>query len=146
MTGFYKKSTTKTYTQRIAIVNTKSTPIENLKVVDIIPVSQDERIEIKLLNPLLPPSVGEPSGLQRTMSLASTDKDSTSKEQKMDGIRVSPGVMALWDGSGDPETNQDVVGKNGRIRWDVSLRPQETVNLVLKFEVLYPEKLVVDGT
>ncbi len=131
MTGFYKKSVMKTYTQRITVVNTKSTPIENLKVVDMIPVSQDERIEIKLLNPPLPPSIAE---------------DNTGKEQKPDRIRVSPGVVALWDGANDPEVNQDVVGKNGRVRWDVSLRPQETVNLVLKFEVSYPEKLMVDGT
>ena len=121
----------KTYTQRITIVNTKSVSIENLKVIDMIPVSQDERIEIKLLNPPLPPSVAE---------------DNTGKEKKSDGISVSPGVLALWDGTGDPEVNQDVVGKNGCVRWDVSLRPQETVNLVLKFEVSYPEKLVVDGT
>ena len=131
MTGFYKKSVMKTYTQRITIVNTKSVSIENLKVVDMIPVSQDERIEINLLNPPLPPSVAE---------------DNTGKEKKSDGISVSPGVLALWDGTGDPEVNQDVVGKNGCVRWDVSLRPQETVNLVLKFEVSYPEKLVVDGT
>ncbi len=147
MTGFYKKSTTKTYTQRITITNTKSTAIENLKVVDIIPVSQDERIEIKLLNPPLTPSpVGEPSSLQRTMSQTSAEKNSISKELKADTIRVSPGVVALWDGTGDLEANQDVVGKNGRVRWDVSLLPQETVNLVLKFEVSYPEKLVVTGT
>ena len=131
MTGFYKKSVMKTYTQRITIVNTKSVSIENLKVIDMIPVSQDERIEIKLLNPPLPPSVAE---------------DNTGKEKKSDGISVSPGVLALWDGTGDPEVNQDVVGKNGRVRWDVSLHPQETVNLVLKFEVSYPEKLVIDGT
>ncbi|KJA24214.1 hypothetical protein HYPSUDRAFT_136419 [Hypholoma sublateritium FD-334 SS-4] len=132
VTGFYKKSTTKTYTQRITIFNTKSTPIENLKVVDIIPVSQDERIEIKLLNPLLPLS-------RRAIGLTEDD------ELKGDRIQVSPGVVALWDGTGDPETNQDVVGKNGRVRWDVSLRPQEAVNLVLKFEVSYPEKLAVEG-
>ena len=147
MTGFYKKSTTKTYTQRITITNTKSTAIENLKVVDIIPVSQDERIKIKLLNSAIPPPpVGEPSGLQRTMSQTSTEKNSISKVRKADTIRVSPGVVALWDGTGDPEANQDVVGKNGRVRWDVSLRPQETVNLVLKFEVSYPERIVVADT
>ncbi len=58
---------------------------------------------------------------------------------------MAPGVVALWDGIGDLEANQDVVGKDVRVRWDVSLRPQETINLVLKFEVSYPEKLVVSG-
>ena len=151
MTGFYKKSTMKTYTQRIIITNAKSTAIDNIKVVDLIPVSQDERVEIKLLNPALsPPPGGEPSGLQRTMSQTSAEKLhglGKARERKADRtLRVAPGVVALWDGAGDPEANQDVVGKNGRVRWDVSLRPQETVNLVLKFEVSYPKKLVVVGT
>ncbi len=142
-TGFYKKSRTETHTQRISIVNTKSIAIENLKVVDLIPLSQDERIEIKLLNPPLPSTAGQPSGLQRMMSLASSEKDNYSKKSKGNKIRVSPGVVALWDGTGDPKMDQDVVGKNGRVRWDVSLRPQETANLVMKFEVSYPEKLSV---
>jgi len=79
------------------------------------------------------------------MSLTSTEKGSPGKEQKADRLKVSPGVVALWDGTGDPDVNQEVVGKNGRVRWDVTLRPQETANLVLKFEVSYPEKLVVEG-
>ncbi|KJA13832.1 hypothetical protein HYPSUDRAFT_97657, partial [Hypholoma sublateritium FD-334 SS-4] len=52
-TAWTLRSAPRSYTQGIDIANTKSPPIANLKVVDIIPVSQDERIEIKLLAPPL---------------------------------------------------------------------------------------------
>ncbi len=84
------------------------------------------------------------------MSQTSTEKfhgvnKARERQADMTPLRVAPNVAALWDGTGDPEADQDVSGKNGRVRWDVSLRPQETVNLVLKFEVSYPEKLIVAG-
>jgi len=50
---FISKSLTELFTQRIAIHNNKAIAIRNLDVIDVVPVSQDKRIDDKLLNILL---------------------------------------------------------------------------------------------
>ncbi|KAF8199017.1 hypothetical protein BJ912DRAFT_1020342 [Pholiota molesta] len=160
-TGFVKKSSSTTYTHRITLANTKSTAIKSLKVVDSIPVSQDERIEIKLLSPSLPPP--SPDALARKESTAadgdgdsqgSSTKGTTkmaSSRQKIMRVLSLPSqsakgnIVAQWDGIDDLEVDQQTVGKNGRVNWIVSLAPQESVTLALKYEVSFPERLPVYG-
>ncbi|KAF9473010.1 hypothetical protein BDN70DRAFT_886320 [Pholiota conissans] len=155
-TGFVKKSSSTTYIQRITLLNAKSTPIANLKVVDSIPVSQDERIEIKLISPSLPvPTVDLPV---RKDSMSAEDGDSGSslkakigsnKTQKIMRVLLpsknANGVVAQWDGIGDPDVDQQTVGKNGRVSWIVTMAPQEKVTLALKYEISFPEKATVFG-
>lgn len=76
--------------------------------------------------------------------MLSGDKANSSKE-KVTKIKATPGAVAQWDGAGDLDVNQELVGKNGRVRWAVSLRPQEIITLVLKCEVSFPENLRVTG-
>ncbi|KAF9258866.1 hypothetical protein L218DRAFT_1004511 [Marasmius fiardii PR-910] len=51
--GFYNKSSSHVYTQRMTVHNTKNISIPLLKVVDQIPVSEDSSISVKLLSPAL---------------------------------------------------------------------------------------------
>ncbi|KAF8150427.1 hypothetical protein BJ912DRAFT_1016763 [Pholiota molesta] len=152
-TGFVKKSSSTTYAHRITLANTKSTAIKNLKVIDSIPVSQDERIEIKLLSPSLsPPSADALARKDSTAADGDADSHSTkgtkmaSSRQKIMRVLLpnqsSKGnIVAQWDGIDDPDVDQETVGKNGRVRWIVSLAPQESVTLALKYEVSFPERL-----
>jgi hypothetical protein len=156
-TGFVKKSSSTTYAHRITLANTKSTAIRNLKVIDSIPVSQDERIEIKLLSPSLsPPSADALARKDSTAADGDADSHSTkgtkmaSSRQKIMRVLLpnqsSKGnIVAQWDGIDDPEVDQQTVGKNGRVSWIVSLAPQESVTLALKYEVSFPERLPVYG-
>lgn len=144
--GLYKRYTNKTYSYQITIRNTKTTPIENLHVVDNIPVSQDERINVNLLVPeLSPPTAENISSLENMFKLANTRSSSHEasghRAQSMEKVQV----MAHWDGEGEPNIDPNTVGKNGQVNWKVALEPQETVTLTLKYEVSYPENLVVEG-
>jgi hypothetical protein len=51
--GFSSKSSTEFFAQRITVHNNKFMAIRNLDVIDVVPVSQDKRIDVKLLNILL---------------------------------------------------------------------------------------------
>ncbi|KAJ4482994.1 hypothetical protein C8J55DRAFT_511211 [Lentinula edodes] len=45
------KTTTTLYSQRITVVNTKRVSIDAMKILDRVPVSEDERIKVKVLKP-----------------------------------------------------------------------------------------------
>ncbi|KAF8879083.1 hypothetical protein CPB84DRAFT_1852185 [Gymnopilus junonius] len=105
-------------TQRITIHSTKLSAINNLKLMDNVPVSTDSSIRVQVLTPVL----GDPT---TTMSKSTRQ------------VQVSPNVVACWDGADDPGVNQDAVGKNGKINWQISLQPQEKVLLSLQYEVTH---------
>ncbi|KAF5335630.1 hypothetical protein D9758_014804 [Tetrapyrgos nigripes] len=50
---FTQKTTSIKYSQRITVLNTKTTPVDMLKIQDVIPTSDDEQITVKLLSPAL---------------------------------------------------------------------------------------------
>jgi len=120
--GFYQKSSTYSFTQRITVVNTKSTGINNLKIVDHIPVSQDDRIQVKLINPKL-----------------------TEHKGSRAVVEVLNGVKGQWDGADDDKVDETILGKDGKLNWVLTLPPLKSVNLVLQYEVSHQEGIVVDG-
>ncbi|PPQ86924.1 hypothetical protein CVT25_009810 [Psilocybe cyanescens] len=127
ISGFHSKSSTQSFTQRITILNTKPTTIQNLKVIDRVPVSEDERIGVKVLNPAL----GSPS----------TNSGAVSKP-----VQVAHNVIAQWDGMDEPGVDPDAIGKDGKLNWIISsISPQQTISLVLQFEVNYPENIAITG-
>lgn len=111
---------TTTYSQRIGIHNSKpSTGLASVRVIDQIAVSQNAEVVVKLLQPLLPPSIGP------------TKKGDT-------GITVqeTPKVLARRVAGAD--------GENGQLEWIVSDLPaKEKVELLLQWEVTVPEKTVL---
>lgn len=147
--GIYKKYTHKTYSHQITILNTKTTPIENLHVIDSIPgpVSQDERIHVSLLIPELSLPTGESASSAENVFMSTIEQISI--HDQAFGHRIQSAekvqVMAHWDGDGEPDIDQNMAGKNGRVNWTVALGVQDTATLTLKYEVSYPDGLVVEG-
>jgi hypothetical protein len=133
------KITTEAITQRITLLNSKSITIDNLVVTDAIPVSEDERIEVKLINPpLVRPSVGNTSSV-------STFLGPTANEKKQKPVRVGENIIAQWDGVDEKDFDEDLLGKNGQLNWLVSLPPQKSLTLSLQYEVGFARDLVVEG-
>lgn len=117
-----------------------------MKVIDRIPVSRDERIEVKLLNPALAlSSFGE----ARVEGAAGnpTQKEKGGFRTLSRPVHVSENVIASWDGPDGGSTfdqSQDGSGKDGKINWVLSILPHKSVSLSLQFDVIYPENLLVD--
>lgn len=128
---------TETFTQRITLLNTKSITIDDLKVTDSLPVSEDERIEVRLINP---PLMHAPVG--NTSSVSSLLGPTTSEKQKP--VRIRENIAAQWEGV-DEKGFEGVPGRNGKINWLVSLPPQKPVTLSLQHEVAFAADLVVEG-
>jgi hypothetical protein len=128
--GFMTKTSRRTFTQRINIHNTKTSAVDNVKVLDHFPVSEDAQIVVKHEAPSLP--------------LLSVSTDELLKETK-----VSDGVIAKWDGVEDIQAgdapDKEAVGKDGKFYWLCSIPAQGKLNLQSKWEVSAPEKERISG-
>jgi hypothetical protein len=129
--GFYNKSRTQSFSQRISIQNTKTVAIEGLKITDHIPVSQDANITVKLIDPALV--------LPAASTLKLTGKGTTPT------VQVSEGVVAQWNGSEDLNCDLNALGKNGRVDWLCAIPALGTVNLLLQWEVTTTQKAEIYG-
>ncbi|CAG8961747.1 hypothetical protein HYFRA_00006289 [Hymenoscyphus fraxineus] len=120
--GIFSKEDSNLFTRTITIQNTKynSMPVD-LTVLDQIPVSEDERLKIEVVNPV---------GV------------------KVGGTAVKTGVDALVNGSrtgsiGAKEKEKWATAlvtakKDGEISWSVKLNRGQGVKLVLEYEATFP--------
>ncbi|KAK0202646.1 hypothetical protein DFS33DRAFT_1341884 [Desarmillaria ectypa] len=135
--GFYTKSSNYNYIQRISIHNTKATAVENLKILDQIPVSEDEQINVKLVSPAL--------SLPDAPSIKSIKISTANVSRVVPHVQVSEGVMAQWEGSDESGIDADALGKDGKINWLCTIPPQGKLNLVMQWEVSTPARAHVTG-
>ncbi|KAJ7480628.1 hypothetical protein FB451DRAFT_1556210 [Mycena latifolia] len=121
--GFYNKSANYVFAQRITVHNTKSVPVERLKIVDQIPISQNAQIEVKLVSPALtlPSEAG-----------GSTAKGGAKVPQ---ALSVGKGVVAQWDGVDEPDCEVEALGLDRKVNWICAVPPQGKINLALEWEV-----------
>ncbi|KAF9525622.1 hypothetical protein CPB83DRAFT_885409 [Crepidotus variabilis] len=132
-TGIISRSSVRSYTQRITIQNTKSISLESFKIIDNIPISQDERIKVNLISPALSAPVAGPV------------QASHSRQSLRKSIKLESGVQAQWDKSDEKDVEDSMVGKDGKINWLLTIPPRKTVNLALQFEVTYPTGISLTG-
>ncbi|KAJ7640718.1 hypothetical protein DFH06DRAFT_620450, partial [Mycena polygramma] len=105
--GFYKKSATHSFTQRITVQNTKNVSVEGLRIVDQIPASRHAQIKVALVQP--PLALGE----------------GTVKGAAAQTVNVGAGIVAQWDGE-----EQD-----RRVSWVCTVPARGKVNLSLEWTV-----------
>ena len=130
--GYYNKSRTQSFSQRISIQNTKTIAIEGLKITDHIPVSQDASITVNLISPALTLPTTSPT-------LKLTGKGTPPR------VQVSEGIIAQWSGSDDPDGDFSALGGNGKIDWLCAIPAFGTVNLLLQWEVTTTQKTAIYG-
>lgn len=114
--GFLARTTTHSFSQTISIHNTKSIPVHNLRVLEHIPISNDEEITVKIIDPALPTSDTSytSSGLDRQ-------------------INVGSGIFAQWS-KGD-HTDSATLGKDGKLEWVCTVEAFGKINLTLRWEL-----------
>lgn len=131
--GFYTKTTNYVFSQRITIFNTKSAAVDNVKIIDQVPVSEDSLITVKLVSPAL-------------VAPFSESKTLSGGELKVPPpVKVSPGVVVQWDGADEPGNDVEGLGKDGKFYWVCSVPSQGKVNLVLQWEVTAPVRTDIAG-
>ncbi|KAJ8519109.1 hypothetical protein ONZ45_g3932 [Pleurotus djamor] len=135
--GFYSKHFSRLFTQQITIHNTKTTAINDLTIIDHIPVSEDSDITVKLVEPGLTPPPNPPSLVSSKSTLGKVEKPPT--------VTVSKGVTANWDGADDPECDVRALGRYGRIAWKCAIPEQGKTNVNLVWEVNTASKLPITG-
>ncbi|KAF8148202.1 hypothetical protein B0H34DRAFT_833314 [Crassisporium funariophilum] len=131
--GFYQKNSTQSFTQGITVLNTKMVPLPNLMIVDNIPVSQDERIEVNLIQPALALPASGPA----SKKIAGGQKP----ENMINGVTLD----AQWGGVEESGSEEAATGKDGKLHWMLSLPAQTTTTLLLQYEVIYSKTLLVEG-
>ncbi|KAJ7776837.1 hypothetical protein DFH07DRAFT_951451 [Mycena maculata] len=123
--GVFSKSANYVFAQRITVHNTKGVGAQGVKIVDQIPASQDEKIEVRLVSPALRLPVD--SGAS-----ANASSGKTAKEKEPQVLNVAKGVVAQWDGSDEPGCEVEALGQ---VNWICAVPAQGKVNLALEWEV-----------
>lgn len=141
-TGFMTKASNYIFTQRISLHNTKSLAIDNLKIIDQIPISENSVITVKLVSPALelPDTT--------TGSLSSSLKSENKLGAKVPSpVKVTQGIIAQWEGIDDINSEEDLdsLGKDGKLNWTCSLPAQGKSVLTLQWEVSAPLKTDITG-
>ncbi|KAF9465728.1 hypothetical protein BDZ94DRAFT_1320028 [Collybia nuda] len=121
--GFYTKSSVHVFTQRITVFNTKAHAVNDVKVVDQVPVSESSQITVKLVSPSL--SVPEASG-------------TGGEVQAPQAVKVGEGVHAQWEGADEQGIDMEHLGRDGKFHWVCAVPSQGKINLVLSWEVSAP--------
>ncbi|KAF9492716.1 hypothetical protein BDN71DRAFT_1420435 [Pleurotus eryngii] len=136
--GFYNKSSGRTYSQHITVHNTKNITIRDLTIIDHIPLSENSQVTIKLINPALPPPPAASSAM-------GSIKIVTKSEKAPAPLKVGENIVAQWDEGDGPQDDVSAIGREGRIAWKCVLAPQSKANIALAWEVSAPANITITG-
>ncbi|KAK0514039.1 hypothetical protein JMJ35_003761 [Cladonia borealis] len=117
-TGVFQKEGNGVYTRVCTITNTKSNRALEGAVHDQVPVSEDERLKVEVI---------QPSGLRNEGDVAKTGTPIVQVGKTAEKWGKATATMR----------------KGGEICWDVKLEPGRSVKLVLEYEARFPSHEVV---
>ncbi|KAF7367406.1 hypothetical protein MSAN_00803200 [Mycena sanguinolenta] len=141
--GFYSKTVTQVFSQRITVHNTRAVAIEGLKVIDQIPASQDSQIEVKLVSPALGTSAEGGGGANKRASVLL--KGPTQAPAQGPVVNVANGVVAQWDGADEPSVEVETLGRDGKVNWICAVPAQGKTSFALEWEVAAPASVQIVG-
>lgn len=149
-TGVFAKEGSSVFTRSVLITNTKSKdPLEGM-VLDQIPISDDEKLRVDVLQPKGLRNEGDHvlDGVAATVEMAS--RGSAVAQNNIKSNRDSSAPSSSYDArsSGKEEKWGRAVAtlrKGGEIRWNLKLNPGHGVRLVLEYEARFPSSDSIVG-
>lgn len=149
-TGVFAKEGSSVFTRSVLITNTKSKdPVEGT-VLDQIPVSDDEKLRVDVLQPKGLRNEGDHvlDGVAATVEMAS--RGSAVAQNNNTSNRESSASSSSYDArsSGKGEKWGRAIAtlkKGGEISWNVKLNPGQGVRLVLEYEARFPSSDSIVG-
>ncbi|KIK59443.1 hypothetical protein GYMLUDRAFT_245135 [Collybiopsis luxurians FD-317 M1] len=126
------KTTSTLYSQRITILNTKRVRIDALKLIDRIPVSEDERIVVKILKPAELNRPGKGSGVNNNQTEAGSNtgkvaSDSKNAEDAASVTTSSSKVVTMKKRFSTSKRLPSFSSGSGRRSFDNSTGAQDTI-------------------
>lgn len=110
--------------------------VANLKIIDRFPVSRDSDISVKYISPAL----SLPSASAETVSGSGCGKDTA-----VPPLVVSNGVVAQWDTAEGLNVEGSALGQDGKLNWVYAVPAQGKLNLAMKWDVIAPATLRING-
>ncbi|KAL0565083.1 hypothetical protein V5O48_016947 [Marasmius crinis-equi] len=140
--GFYSKSTSYVYIQRLTVHNTKTIDVPFIKIVDQRQVALDSAMTLGNSSSSSTKKPETTSGHTRETSVSVTDVVASSAGPS---VKVANGIIAQWDGADEESVDVDALGRDGKINWLCEVPAGEKVSLSLQWEVSMPVKMGVNG-
>lgn len=144
--GLFQKEGSGVYTRAVTVTNTKSNAMVEGILLDQVPVSEDERLKVEIL---------QPRGLRTEGDRVTCD---TTSERKISGGGSGGSTTRAIGGSRTIETDRQVrdektgkpvaiaaLKKGGEVAWDFKLGKGQAMRLVLEYETRYPSGEMVVG-
>jgi hypothetical protein len=132
--GIFSKEDSNVFTRSVVIVNTKHNAAAEITVLDQIPVSEDERLKIEIVNPKGLKVGGE--GVRAGTSMVQGVNPGLAKDAR---------ASVYGEGSGKWGSAVATAKKGGEVAWNVKLNPGQGVKLVLEYEATFPGGETVVG-
>ena len=132
--GFFSlssKTTTHTFTQRLTIFNTKTSVVDDVKIVDQLPVSEDSQVTVKWEQPAL--------------IVPGTETTASAQLKVPTPLKVANGVTASWYGADEAGVDLEALGADGKFNWVCSIGAQAKINLTMQWEVTAPVRSTLMG-
>jgi hypothetical protein len=133
------KTSVTTFNQRITVKNTRATSIGRLIVQDRVPVSEDARIKVSVLQPpgsALGPA-GPSSDSKPTNSLIGSSSFSKGSAGQTMWANIGPNVLARWAQKDEEDRGSGGAKGDGTIEW-IATDLVETLDLNLAYEIVAP--------
>ncbi|KAF8320903.1 hypothetical protein DL93DRAFT_2073682 [Clavulina sp. PMI_390] len=153
----------KAFNSRVTVTNTRKTPLGKLILRDQIPVSEDERVKVRLISPsgealgplvaplATPATASTSSGFFSSGSTSSATKDSMSEKTSEETVvqpswaTVAQGVMARWAQKSERDGGTGGSRGDGVLEWHCTdVKGAGEVEVELNWEVAAPKGLVWD--
>ncbi|KAK2759407.1 hypothetical protein FQN54_002885 [Arachnomyces sp. PD_36] len=137
--GFFNKEDCAIFTRVCRITNTKTTAV-SLAVMDQVPVSEDERLRVGIL---------EPKGLNKEGELVNVGAEvGTIAAATYGGANTSSSTSPAKGGKSSDRSwgkGTVVLGKGGNITWQLTLEKGKAVKLTLEYEARIPSGQKIVG-